>query len=264
MITTTSHARRWMPASIAALVLSASLLAACGSTESGAGDAVEAAAPATAAPAPTAAPATVPAETTSAETTSPAADSMPMSDQGRTASQSALYQGMQTLWQQHMEWTYATIAAFATDSPTYPATVDRLLANQDDIGNALKPLYGDDAGDALTALLKDHITGVAAILTAAKAGDAVAQTAAVDAEYANARAIGDFLATANPDNWSKDSMEAMMETHIDQTLVYATDLLTGLYPEAIADYGEAEAHMVEMGDMLSAGVIAQFPESFTD
>lgn len=246
MIKANAHSSRRLPASFAALVISVSLVAAaCGSTQQGAGTQVEALAVAAA-----------PADQSSH------GEHAKQSNHRRTASESALYQGMQTLWQQHMEWTYATIAAFAVDSPGYQATVERLLANQDDIGNAIKPFYGDAAGDALTALLNDHITGVAAILTAAKAGDAAAQTAAVDAEYANAREIGDFLATANPANWSKTNMEQMMETHIDQTLVYATDLITGNYADAITHYGEAEAHMVEMGDMLSAGVIDQFPKDF--
>ena len=83
------------------------------------------------------------------------------------------------------------------------------------------------------------------------------------AEYANATAIGDFLADANPANWDKADMEAMMTMHIDQTLVYATNMLQGDYAQAIANYGVAEAHMLEMADMLSAGVIAQFPDQFT-
>ncbi len=261
MMNTNFRSARRLPAPLGAVVLSVSLLAAaCGSTQPGAGEQAEAPAVATA-PAAAAVEAVADAAASSDYSLHGEHDKSE-SNRRRTASENAMYQGMQTLWQQHMEWTYATIAAFADDSPGYQATVDRLLANQEDIGNAIKPFYGDAAGDALTALLKDHITGVAAILTAARAGDSAAQSAAVDAEYANARAIGDFLATANPTNWSKSDMEQMMESHIDQTLVYATDLLTGKYTEAIAHYGEAEAHMVEMGDMLSGGLIAQFPKDF--
>lgn len=274
MTNTNSRSRRRLLAPITAVVISLGLVgAACGSTQSGAGDHVEAAGVATVAAVTTVSPAaavtTASAVTTAAAATTASADyaahgghNTPELKHSRTASENALYKGMQTLWQQHMEWTYATIASFAVGSPGYQATVERLLANQDDIGNAIKPFYGDAAGDALTVLLKDHIAGVAAILTAAKAGDSAAQAKAVAAEYANAKAIGDLLATANPTNWSKSSMEKMMETHIDQTLVYATDMLTGNYGAAISHYGQAEAHMVEMADMLSAGVIAQFPNDF--
>ncbi len=231
----------------AAVVVSVGLLAACGSSQ-GAGEKA-------AAPAPT----TVPSV---AHTTTD--DHMTMPTGTRNASENALYQAMQNLWQQHMEWTYAAVAAIALDSPGTSATADRLLQNQVDIGNAVEPFYGKAAAKQLTTLLQDHITGAVAILTAAKAGDSVAQNKAVAAEYANAKQIGDFLAEANPTNWAKADMEAMLKTHIDQTLVYATDLLKGNYAQGIADYGKAEAHMIEMGDMLSAGVIAQFPDKFTE
>ena len=143
------------------------------------------------------------------------------------------------------------------------ATADRLLQNQVDIADAVRPFYGDAAADQLTTLLQEHITGAVAVLSAAKAGDSDALNQAVTAEYANATAIGDFLADANPANWDKADMEAMMTMHIDQTLVYATNMLQGDYAQAIANYGVAEAHMLEMADMLSAGVIAQFPDQFT-
>ncbi len=204
-----------------------------------------------------------PTPTDPTSTTVTTTDPMPMPPGTRNASENALYQGMQTLWMQHMEWTYAAVAAFAVDSPGFPATADRLLQNQVDIGNAVRPFYGDAAADQLTTLLQEHITGAVAVLTAAKAGDSNALNQAVTAEYANAKAIGDFLGDANPTNWPKADMEAMMATHIDQTLVYATDMLQGDYAQAIANYGLAEAHMVEMADMLSAGVIAQFPDQFT-
>jgi hypothetical protein len=33
----------------------------------------------------------------------------------------------------------------------------RLLHNQEDLGNIIKPYYGEEAGTKLTALLKEHI-----------------------------------------------------------------------------------------------------------
>lgn len=172
-----------------------------------------------------------------------------------------LYTAMAHLWAEHMEWTYATVVAFAQESPSLTPTLNRLLQNQVDIGDAIKPFYGDAAGDQLTVLLKEHITDAVPVLTAAKAGDTPALKKAVADWYQNAKAIGDFLATANP-NWNKAEMESMMKLHITQTIAYASDALTGDYTKAIADYGIAEQHMDQMSDMLSAGLIAQFPGQF--
>jgi hypothetical protein len=180
-----------------------------------------------------------------------------------TSSETALEQGMRALWEQHMEWTYATIAAFAVGSHGYSATAGELLHNQVEIGDAIKPFYGNAAGEALTKLLTAHITGFVAILEAAKAGNTTAEKKAVVAEYANAKQIGDFLHKANPDNWPRAAMERMMKTHITQTLVYATDQLVGKYTASIKAYLRAETHMLAMSDMLSSGLIAQFPQKFT-
>ena len=179
------------------------------------------------------------------------------------SSQVALHTAMRQLWVEHMEWTYAAVAAFAAHSEGLSATLDRLLQNQTDIGDAVAPYYGNDAGAALTGLLEDHINGAVPILVAARDGDAKALKPAVAAWYRNAVDIADFLSTANP-AWDKQEMRQMMKGHIDQTLAYATAQLQGDYAASIDAYGTAEQHMLQMADMLSDGVIAQFPDEFED
>jgi hypothetical protein len=177
------------------------------------------------------------------------------------SAQTALHSAMRTLWMQHMEWTYATVVAFADDSPALQPTIERLLRNQVDIGNAVAPFYGERAAAQLTDLLTTHIEEAVPVLTAAKAGDDVALQQAVNAWYRNAKDIADFLAKANP-AWPKAELRDMMETHITTTIGYAGDVLAGNHADAIADYDQAEAHMIEMADMLSQGLIAQFPDTF--
>ncbi|MGH3211260.1 MAG: hypothetical protein ACRDPY_34815 [Streptosporangiaceae bacterium] len=179
-----------------------------------------------------------------------------------TRSELSLYLAMRTLWEQHMEFTYDTVAAFAAGSKALTPTLDRLLQNQSDIGNAVKPFYGTAAGNELTRLLRTHILDYVPVLEAAKAGNKAGVEKAFAAVLANGVQVGKFLEHANPRSWPAPEMEQMMTVHNDQTLQYAADQLEGKYAASIAEYGKAEAHMQEMSDMLSAGIIRQFPRKF--
>jgi hypothetical protein len=179
-----------------------------------------------------------------------------------SARQAALHDGMRELWEQHVAWTRLAIVSFAANNPDLPATEARLLRNQADIGNAIKPYYGRAAGDQLTRLLREHIMGAVAVLQAAKAGDAAALASAKDAWYANGREIADFLNTANPHNWPRATLRSMMRTHLDQTLREGVAQLTGDFGASVRTYDEIEHHILDMADTLSSGIVAQFPRRF--
>jgi hypothetical protein len=180
----------------------------------------------------------------------------------RTASQAAFHDQMRKLWEDHVTWTRLAIVAFADGSPGFDATAARLLQNQVDIGNAVKPFYGKAAGTALTALLHDHITIAVEVLQAAKAGDTDAFNDANARWYANADDIADFLARANPRFWPRHAMRADMRTHLDQTLSEASHELQGNYSASVIDYDAIHLHILDMADMLSSGIMKQFPRRF--
>ena len=80
--------------------------------------------------------------------------------------------------------------------------------------------------------------------------------------YANGDAIATFLATANPRNWDPDEMKAMMRDHLDLTLQEAVARLEGRYADDAAAYDEIHVQILHMADMLSDGILAQFPARF--
>jgi hypothetical protein len=182
--------------------------------------------------------------------------------QAAAAQPSAFHDGMRALWEDHIAWTRLAIVSLAATLPDTDATVERLLQNQVDIGDAVKPFYGEAAGDQLTALLKDHIVLAADVISAAKAGDSSAVDQAKARWYVNGDDIGAFLSSANPDRWSDAEMKSMMRDHLDLTLNEAVHYLTGDYQASVADYDEIHRQILHMADMLSDGIVSQFPERF--
>ena len=171
-------------------------------------------------------------------------------------------QAMRKLWEDHVTWTRLYIVSVAGGLPDADLTAQRLLQNQTDIGNAIKPFYGEAAGNQLTRLLREHILGAAELLAAAKAGEKAKVDAASQKWYANADDIAVFLNSANGKAWPLADMKAGMKMHLDLTLQEAVDRLQGRYAEDIRDYDKIHEHILGLADLLSSGLIAQFPDRF--
>jgi hypothetical protein len=168
---------------------------------------------------------------------------------------------MRKLWEDHITWTRNVIFNIIDDLPGTTEAVNRLLQNQTDIGNAIKPFYGEAAGNQLTALLREHITIAAELLTALKAGNTTAFNDANARWYANADAIATFLSAANP-NWPLDEMKAMMREHLDATATEALARKNQNYAADVIAYDNVHNQILEMADMLTDGIIRQFPNMF--
>lgn len=169
---------------------------------------------------------------------------------------------MNKLWEDHVTWTRVYIISVTSGLPDTDATAKRLLQNQVDIGNAIKPLYGQQAGDQLTSLLKDHILTAAGLLAAAKSGDNTKFEAAKEHWYDNANQIAGFLNSANPKSWTLSEMQTMMKTHLDLTLEEASARLKGDWAGDINAYDKVRSEILDMAGMLTRGIVAQFPDKF--
>ena len=177
-------------------------------------------------------------------------------------SELALRQGMNKLWEDHVTWTRLAVISLTTDAPDTEATVGRLLRNQVDIGNAIKPFYGAAAGKALTGLLRQHILIAADLIAAAKAGN-TAKVASEQARWtANADEIAGLLSKADPQSWKLGPMKAMMRSHLRLTTDEVVARLQGKWAADVKAYDRIHVQILHMADMLSDGLVKQFPARF--
>ena len=174
----------------------------------------------------------------------------------------ALHTDMRKLWEDHVTWTRLAIISLESGTPDTDATVARLLRNQTDIGNAVKPFYGTAAGNELTRQLRAHIMIAADLVLAAKAGDKAKLTDAQARWNTNADQIATVLNSVNPRYWPLATMKAEMHMHLKLTTEEAVDRLQGKWAADVAAYDKVHNHILHMSDMLSDGIVKQFPSRF--
>ncbi len=174
----------------------------------------------------------------------------------------ALRTDMRKLWEDHITWTRLAIISLLSGSPDTNATVARLLRNQVDIGNAVKPFYGQAAGNQLTAQLRQHILIAADLIAAAKAGDQAKLASEQALWVKNADGIAALLNSINPRHWKLSVMKAEMRMHLKLTTAEVVARLQGNWAADVDAYDKVHRHILHMSDLLANGLVEQFPQRF--
>jgi hypothetical protein len=168
---------------------------------------------------------------------------------------------MRKLWEDHIVWTRNVIISSIANLLDLDAVTQRLLQNQDDIGDAFKPYFGKKVGNELSELLREHI-----VLAAAVIADAIANnTQQLNIDYEewqkNARDIAKFLSKKNH-HWSKKELKNMLYEHLELTTGEVTSRLQGDWDADIDFYDKNHDHMLMFSDILTEGIVKKFPDKF--
>lgn len=304
-------------------------------------------------------------DTTASKRTTTAA---PRGSSQAAVSRTAFHDRMRELWSDHIGYTRSFIVSASAGLADTAEVLQRLLRNQDEIGEAIKPYYGDVAGTQLASLLRSHIQLAGKALVAAKGttptqvgmnvttnqsanayistpmsrdtvsktdttkinsqnpnvpsrmsdttkakqpnarvtGDTMSQrlpsnqygtvrqdttaragvyaqgqmqvgqqsqagqvdsvqlNQAVTALKANADSIAMFLNKANPRGFQRAALSGGLQMHIDLLLKEVTAHLKKDWAGSIAAYDESQRQASQMADMLSEGIMKQFPSRFNN
>jgi phage terminase Nu1 subunit (DNA packaging protein) len=203
----------------------------------------------------------------------------------------SLKAGMRRLWTDHVVWTRMYIVSAVAGAPvsehltaaldglvgkvatplggvvslmgTGDAAAVRLLRNQEDIGKAVVPFYGEDAGAKLTDLLKEHILIAVDMVGAARGGNAK-KFQEEDARWTrNAEHIADLLSGANP-NWPKPGVVDLLAQHLSLTKQEVTARLNQQWDADIDAFDQIFTEILTLSDVLSDGLVKQFPDRYRD
>jgi hypothetical protein len=165
-----------------------------------------------------------------------------------------LMSNMRKLWSDHVVWTRLYIISEFASLPDKEFIAKRLLKNQKDIGNALKPYFGEQVGNQVSQLLTEHIIGATKILTAMKTNNRDLRIY-LRQWYTNGNQIADALHSINPTVWDTFKMRMMIKEHLDSTVAEATARLNKQWEADIRAYDKVFNQAMQMADMLSNGIL---------
>lgn len=161
------------------------------------------------------------------------------------------------LWLEHVNWTRMTIISIVFGLPDLPFVQERLLRNATDLGNCLRPFYGDQIADRYTELIKEHLVIAAQLVTAAAKGDAATAATKEKEWYRNADDIALFLSRINP-YLSKEEVQKMFYSHLALTKQEAVTMIQKDYQADVKVFDEIEAEVLAMSDMIAGAIVMQF------
>lgn len=165
------------------------------------------------------------------------------------------------LWEQHVYWTRMTIMSIVMGLSDLQFVEARLLRNAPDMGNFLRPFYGDQIADAYTKLITEHLMQAAELVTAAAKGDSKKAAELEKQWYQNADKIAVFLSRINP-YLSQEAVREMFYEHLALTKQEAVYIIQKNYKASIDVFDKIEAEALEMADAISDGIVKQFPSRF--
>ena len=153
------------------------------------------------------------------------------------------------LWIDHVYWTRLFIVSVLNNHTEgdVNSTLNRLMKNQEEIGNCFSYYYGSKVGDTVTHLLKDHISIAGEIVNNVKSNVDPANT--VSAWYNNSDAIVNALCSVNS-GFSKEKLTMMMKFHLENTINEVLSYVSGDYNASIVYFDKLEHEIVEMAKSI--------------
>ncbi|MEO2202877.1 acetylglutamate kinase [Paenibacillus pabuli] len=168
---------------------------------------------------------------------------------------------LRSLWEQHVFWTRLTVNSIVDGLEDVQPTTARLLRNPSDFAMVLEPLYGTAIANQFEKLFREHLTIAAELVSDLKSGNTTAAEDAQKRWYANADAIAAFLAQINP-YWSQIEWQRMMHEHLRLLTEEVATRIAKDYVRNVAISDPIQQQALEMADMMTSGIVQQFPAVF--
>ena len=139
--------------------------------------------------------------------------------------------------------------------------MNRLMENPQDFQMAFKTFYGDENAKKLADLLTNHLTMVINYVMATRDGNTQAAADAENQLNNNAVQMISFLTSINP-NWETTDLQRMISEYMSLTKEEIDATMSQNFEDSINIFADIERGALEMADMMTKGIVNQFPQYF--
>ncbi len=137
----------------------------------------------------------------------------------------------------------------------------RLMQNPKDFEMALRTFYGDDNAAAFAELMANHLIIANELAAAMMRSNAEAEANAERRWYDNAEEMASFLNGINS-NWSEEDLMRMFQNQMDLMKQLVSDMMARNFEASNATFANIERQAMEMADLMTQGIVKQFPQFF--
>lgn len=152
------------------------------------------------------------------------------------------------LWSEHVYYTRNALISIIASLNDVPNITARLMKNQEDIGELIRPYYYDEDVDQLIILLKEHIA-LAANYISGEGSEIIAE----DQWRDNAAAIVSLMESMNPYDWAATDMQPLWTMHINHLIAQNTARRNSDWVSDITASDENYMTALEIADKFAAG-----------
>lgn len=161
---------------------------------------------------------------------------------------------LRKLFTDHALYTKFYIESALQSLPDLDVITTRLLQNQTDIGNFVKPIIGEQNGNILAELLKEHILAAADAVNAVKGGNKTTIDDVVKKVFNNSTQVSKFLSYLNPEKLPYDTVLKMFNMHNQYVIDMTTAHSQKKYDKEIKLFDEYYDQILDFSDTLNSAL----------
>jgi ribosomal protein S17E len=161
---------------------------------------------------------------------------------------------LRVLFTDHAMYTKFVIVSVFDETPNLNFLLERLLKNQEDIGNVLKPFTSTEIGNKITEILKEHIKLAGDCLVNLKSKNMTELNKSKNELFRNSNDFSLYLSKINSEKYPYEEIKEQFDAHNQHVIDMALNYHSKNFKNEIELYDQYFKHMMMFSDLIASGL----------